>query len=300
MDKRFTLAETKGINPKAREITAWASRAVIDRDNELILGEAWQKPDSTKNFEMNPVLMPFHSYHDLPLGKVTRLDKSKDGLKFTAKFASTEAGKETFSFIEETGLASFSVGFIPRSSHEVKVEKLESAGFDVSTVPAGGNVRVYDHVELLEISLAPIPSNPQAITALSKAWRDGKVKTKELVQAMNNWEITLEPDIPKQAIPVSQIELAISGAIERALGGEKSARIIADSVKRTTSDLRARLGVEEEAKEAEVNISKAELSKKIDAAMVKVFKEKFTPENLKKEIRQAVEISIKKLRGIVE
>jgi len=186
MNKLYRLAETKGIDPKGRMITAWASRAdVVDRDGELITAEAWQHPDSTAAFERNPVLMPFHNYQALPLGKVTSLDKNDLGLAFAAKFAKTAAAEEAFGFIQDTGLASFSVGFLPKSSREVSVMELLEKGIDVSGA-RGDKVRVFDHVELVEISLAPIPSNPRA-TALGAAFVEGRVKSAELQQILEPW-----------------------------------------------------------------------------------------------------------------
>jgi phage head maturation protease len=187
MITQYLLTETKGVNADERTITAWASRAdCVDRDGELILAEAWQHPDSTAEFEKNPVFMPFHDYKSLPLGKVTELDKNSKGLAFTAVFANTNAANEAFQFITDMGgMASFSVGFLPQSSKNISVKDLRKHGIETSNAK-GDFVKAFDHVKLLEISLAPVPSNPRA-TALGLAATDGRVKSQELRAVLAPW-----------------------------------------------------------------------------------------------------------------
>jgi len=145
------------------------------------------KPDSTAAFERNPVLMAFHRYDALPLGKVMDLEKSKKGLKFTARFAKTTAASEAFeTILDLDGMASFSVGFIPKSSRDMSIKEVAELGVDTSGA-RGDRIRVYDHCELLEISLAPVPSCPMA-TALGAAYMDGKIKSIDLNKALAPWK----------------------------------------------------------------------------------------------------------------
>jgi len=212
----YRLTETKALDSKARTITAWASRAdVVDRDGELITAEAWQYPDSTAAFEKNSVLMAFHKYDALPLGKVTALDKNKLGLAFTAVFAKTAAAEEAFGFIKDTGLSSFSVGFIPKSSREMSVKEVAALGVDTAGA-RGDKIRVFDHVELLEISLAPVPSNPRA-TALGAAMLDGKVKSVELRTALEGWAVEVNKQDVDRAVNAAIRGIDFKGHVEAAV-----------------------------------------------------------------------------------
>ena len=207
--KLYRLAETKSVDAKARTIRAWASRAdVVDRDGELIAAEAWQHPDSTADFERNPVLCAFHKYDLLPLGKILSLEKNKKGLAFEAVFAKTAAAIEAFDFIVEMGgMASFSVAFLPKSSYDMSAKELSAKGVDTANA-RGDRVRVFDYVQLIEISLAPVPSNPRS-TALGLAYLDGKVKTKELRLILEPW--------------AAEIDAAqLGGAIDKAVGAAVS------------------------------------------------------------------------------
>jgi HK97 family phage prohead protease len=183
MDIRFCTAIKKGIDAKERRVTAWASVECIDRDNEVILASAWQHADSTSEFEKNPVGLVGHDYKSLPVFKVERLEKTGQGLKFTARFFETQAGREAFGFIRESGLASFSVAFIPVSWRDVRTSDLARMGIDTA-LAKGDRVRVYDHVKLIEISLVAIPANTLA-TALGAAFAEGRVKSLELRKALD-------------------------------------------------------------------------------------------------------------------
>jgi len=228
MITQYLLSVTKAINPAKRTITAWASRAdCVDRDGEIILAEAWQHPDSTAEFERNPVLMAFHKYDALPLGRVTQLDKNPKGLAFEAVFSNTAAASEAFSFIEDMdGLASFSVGFLPQSSRSVGVKDLRKRGVDTSNAK-GDVVRAFDHVKLLEISLAPVPSCPRA-TALGLASVEGRIKSLELKAALAPWQIEVDG---------LEIRAAVSERITRTLANMDVKKLVSAEVNRAAKEL---------------------------------------------------------------
>lgn len=186
MKTLFVPANKKSVNAKDREITAWASRAIIDRDDEVILGRAWMQPNSTRAFELNPVLLASHDYNSLPIGKVTKLEKSNDGLSFKAKFAKTAAAEEAWTIVRDLGLAAFSVGFIPKAYEELTPGDAQKHGYDISGLTKD-RIKVYTDIELLEISLVAVPANPRA-TAVGAAYADGKIKNRELALALKSWK----------------------------------------------------------------------------------------------------------------
>jgi len=304
MNTLYRLATTKGIDPKARTITAWASRAdVVDRDGELITAEAWQHPDSTAAFEKNSVLMAFHRYDALPLGKVIALDKSRLGLAFTAVFAKTAAATEAFNFIEEMGgMASFSVGFIPRSSREVGVKELADKGVDVSAAK-GDRVKVFDHVELIEISLAPIPSNPKA-TVLGAAFLEGKVKGAELKQILEPWGREVSEEDVNQALRRvdfdGMVRTAIKEKLPRALAdmtNEKYRRAIAEAIVEADLELRKKAREEEERRIKLAQFEKADLND--PETLRAVIMTKLEGIDFSKMISEQVALAIDKHRGRV-
>lgn len=188
------FARYKGYDRKTREVWGYASRPEIDRDNEVILAAAWKHPDSLRDFLKNPVLVAFHDYNQLPLGRVTQLEPRPDGLYFRAKFASTAAAKEAFQFILDTeGVAAFSVGFLPIEQQYISVKKLEKLGVDVKDYPSEEKIKTFTHVQLMEISLVPVPASAGS-TALGNALRNGQIKTKALAAAFKDYEIEIEPE----------------------------------------------------------------------------------------------------------
>jgi len=152
--------EVKKLQDRTYEFTA--STSTLDRDGEVIDPLGWD----LKNFKKNPVIMYAHDYRTLPIGKAPRVWVSKDGeLKNTVEFP-PEGTYEFADIVErlvDTGyLKTESVGFIPRKWEDGDGDKAPR--------------RTYLKQELLEISIVPVPSNPDA---LMNAVNDGIITTKE-------------------------------------------------------------------------------------------------------------------------
>jgi HK97 family phage prohead protease len=155
-----------------QSIIGWGSKPTMDRDKELILPNAWK----LDNYQKNPVLLLSHKYDVPPVGKVLWIKADANGLKFKAKFASTERGKELYQLYKEGIMNAFSVGFTPNKNGYVDnpTEK-EYQGT--------GLKRVYKDVELLEISCVAIPANSGALVEYVKS---GKIKTKQLQEELEH------------------------------------------------------------------------------------------------------------------
>ena len=141
------MEKLKGyLKVKDGEITGIASTQAQDRDGEVILQSGWD----LNNYMQNPVLMLMHNYQEFPVGKVTEIGVKDGKLQFTAIFSNaTEKAKEAYALVKEGVLSAFSVGFIPRN-------------YDGNTIT---------EAELLEISLVPVPANPQAVV-LAKQFQE--------------------------------------------------------------------------------------------------------------------------------
>ena len=153
--------EVKKVGERQYEFTA--SAETMDRDGEVIQAAGWD----LKNFKKNPVIMYAHDYRSLPVGKATRvwIDRKNKTLKNTIEFPpeGTYEFADTVERLVDTGyLKTESVGFIPKEWEEGDGEKEAR--------------RTFTKQELLEISIVPVPSNPDA---LRNAVSDGVITTKE-------------------------------------------------------------------------------------------------------------------------
>jgi len=177
---KFLQATFKSKNEEQRTIWAKASAPTLDRDREIIRADAWQLDE----FKKHPVLMVSHDYQALWIGKVEEITPKADGLYFKAVFAKTAEAEETWGLIRDTGIAAFSVGFIPISSENVPVKKLGPAE-QKAALAAGltldSSVRVYTKVQLLEISVVSVPSNTSATLLALKS----KARTPALRAALD-------------------------------------------------------------------------------------------------------------------
>lgn len=164
------MDKLKGILQKgeAGEIYGIASTEARDRQGELIRQDGWD----LDNFKTNPVIMLSHNYQEFPVGKATEIKVEKNQLIFRAVFTDvTQKAKEAYALVKEGILNAISVGFIPRDYDEKDGSIITKA-------------------ELLEISLVPIPANPQAVI-LAKEYKDNEI-AKYIVK--NFLEEEKEPD----------------------------------------------------------------------------------------------------------
>jgi HK97 family phage prohead protease len=173
-NKLWIILEEKEFDDSERSIVAWASKPVVDRDRELILGSAW----NVDAFLKNPVLMLSHDYRTPPIGRVLWTKATDEGLKFKAKFAKSQAGEEIYNLYKEGIMRAFSVGFVAKQFSD---NEEEMRGF-LKDYKGQMPRRVYTEVELLEISCVSIPACPDALVELVKS---GKIQTKALIDIVN-------------------------------------------------------------------------------------------------------------------
>ena len=142
-------SEVKKVGERQYEFIA--STMDMDRDKEVIDVNGWD----LKNFKKNPVIMFGHDYHSLPIGRATKIGV-KDGKLMNVVEFPPEGTYEFADIVQrlvDTGyLKTQSVGFIPKEWEDGDFE-------EKSDKPR----RTFKKQELLEISIVPVPSNPNAL-----------------------------------------------------------------------------------------------------------------------------------------
>lgn len=190
MDKQFLkgLVDKESINEKDGTISvAVATDSSVDRDGEIIETAGID----TTNFEKNPVLLYAHDYRSDPIGKVLQIIKEQGRMLFKPQFAvdASPRAKQYFELVKGGFLNAFSIGFIPK-----KWEDRQLAD--------GSTQRVFTVSELLEISLVPVPANPNALV-LAREYKgiDGKGFDAEVLKEL---EQNLEKPSEEEVIPPAE------------------------------------------------------------------------------------------------
>jgi HK97 family phage prohead protease len=159
--------EVKKVGERQYEFIA--STADMDRDGEIIDVNGWD----LKNFKKNPVIMYAHDYSTLPIGKATKIGVRDGKLMNVVEFPpeGTYEFADTVQRLVDTGyLKTQSVGFIPKKWEDTELNDDEEKNPNKPR-------RTYTKQELLEISIVPVPSNPNA---LRNAVEEGIITQKQL------------------------------------------------------------------------------------------------------------------------
>jgi HK97 family phage prohead protease len=164
--KYFTIDKGE-FDEKDFTVTATASKEVIDRDGDLIKVDGIE----LKNWKKNPVIMLFHNYHDFPVGVGVGKKAWVDGkdLKVKFKFLIDDNDKafQAARLWKAGALKGLSVGFTP-DYNEIDYPEQKGA----KQQPR----RIFKKVELLEVSVVPIPANQDALMAsVSKSLDNGEI-----------------------------------------------------------------------------------------------------------------------------
>lgn len=173
LTKKFVVTE-KVLNNDGT-IRLYVSPAVIDRDNELIIPEAWE----LENFKKNPVLVSQHSWYGSlqnVIGRVNEVGTDEKGLWVVIEYYFGAGNDEAdwAYFLAKKNQAAYSVGFIVK----------ETASGENYVVDGKKPDRVISRAELLELSQVIIPANQDATTM-----QNSFVKTfKEFVAEKNEIE----------------------------------------------------------------------------------------------------------------
>ena len=168
----------------------------IDRMEEVISADGWQ----LANYKKNPVFLWAHNYNMPPIGRSLRtwVDKATKRLKFKIEFANAETypfADTIYQLYKGGFMNAVSVGFIPLETEERKDDD-KSGEHDYRADSKGKKDkeprRRYVRQELLELSAAPVPANPEA---LQNAVTAGIISDKDVAEL-------------EQVVTLNQIEVA--------------------------------------------------------------------------------------------
>ena len=191
--KYYTAEKDKTeVKKKERAVISYISTGIKDRDGEKLI------PDGVvlDNYTKNPIVPFGHNYKSIPPAKNMWIKKDEKGLIAKTVFAKSKSAEEYYqAYTEDIGgtgplLNAFSVGFIPLDWTDTEAKALEKD----PDLPK----RTYNKWELLEYSLVPIPSCPEALTIAVEKGLISKKLLKELeievVKDVEDREIEVELD----------------------------------------------------------------------------------------------------------
>ena len=223
IDSVIKAEETEG-----RTVKFAVSKNSVDRDNDTIKQTGW----TLDNFKKNPVVPFGHNYKDLPVAKSLTIDIVKNQLVSVAEFVS----KEIYPFAD-TVYQMIKGGFLNATS----------VGFKALAYEQNDERGGYDFLkqELLEYSVVPIPSNPDALvqardagidTALLKEWAESVLDSfgDNAAKGLTITKAELEEMFKTMSAPQFYIpQLLGSSGVE-----SETAKLLREvySVKTTTSD----------------------------------------------------------------
>jgi HK97 family phage prohead protease len=131
----------------ARTFRFVASTGTLDRDGDILDPDGWR----LDAFRRNPVILVAHESRSLPVARAAYVGVVDGQLVLDVEFppaGTTRVADEVFNLVREGFLRAVSVGFVPDDWE-----------------PLVGGGRRYTSMELLEVSLVPIPANPEALLA---------------------------------------------------------------------------------------------------------------------------------------
>lgn len=150
MEMHTRTALVRAIDEKARRVTFVASTEAID-SYDSVIRQNWR----LDRWNANPVVLFAHNQRDLPIGKGVDLKVVKAETLIEVEFASLELNPladQVFRLVLGEFLRGCSIGFYP---HKVSYEEIDNR-----------DVVVLDDNELLELSITPLPANPETLAKL--------------------------------------------------------------------------------------------------------------------------------------
>lgn len=132
-------------------IKGYANTVAKDRAGDVIPAETWKTSSALTNYMKNPILLAFHN-HTMPIGEVTALNITSEGLEVTARIPKS-APEHVYGLIKDQILKAFSVGF-----------RILDADYN-----SDADIFVIKDLELHEISVVSVPCNQDSLFSLQKS-----------------------------------------------------------------------------------------------------------------------------------
>lgn len=151
LDTAFTKQDSPDDNGEYSSvmIEGYASTNDIDRSRDVVSASVWEK--GLENYLKNPVVLAYHDYSQ-PVGRVMEHKTDSKGLWIKARISS--AAEDVYKLVKDGVMTAFSIGF-----------RVLDAEYNPSA-----EVFLIKEVELLEISVVPVPANQNTTFSLSKAF----------------------------------------------------------------------------------------------------------------------------------
>jgi HK97 family phage prohead protease len=151
MVHRDALISSTDTSDGERHVKFVASDESVDRYGDIIRATGWQ----LDNFRQNPVLLFGHQSRALPVGSVDPIQVVGTQLIADCNFlppGATQMADEVWACVDAGALRAVSVGFAPTGPMNMLLDN-------------NGNWTGYEFTsqELLELSVVPVPANPQAL-----------------------------------------------------------------------------------------------------------------------------------------
>jgi HK97 family phage prohead protease len=147
MQTRSIGLEVKTINESGRSIDCIASTETVDSYGDIV-EQVW----NLQRYLANPVVLFAHNSRELPIGHAENVRVESGALRARIIFATADANpkaEQVWQSVRQKTLRGVSVGFYPNAVREEKRD--------------GRSVLVLSDNELHEISVVPVPANPDAV-----------------------------------------------------------------------------------------------------------------------------------------
>lgn len=216
MNRKALAAE---VSSTAKGFTAVITAETLDRDGEVLIPQGM----NSREFDQNPVLFWNHDYAK-PVGKCVGLKRGDRSIVGEFTFAKKPEGyvgeffPEVAAALVGQGIVNaVSVGYVPESGGIRRATDVDRKkyGDDVQTV--------FSRWKLLEVSLAPLQANPDALITAVKKGLVSPVAAKQFfgVEPPKRTVVTIALDAPrsteKKAAPIDLSEI-VRREVARARG----------------------------------------------------------------------------------
>lgn len=224
---KFVKAKVANIDEKAMEVDAVVSTGAIDRDREIIMPSAWGA--KLAYYMEHPVLLDSHNYGDVnsQIGKAVSVTSDQSGLKCRFKYFAGQgnASADWAWYLAKNGEAMYSVGFIPGA--EMSYDDLPTPM--QAEVNSGKLRRVFNDVELLEVSQVVVGSNRGALQVIGNAAPEGEVAL--YAQAVQKQFGDKLPDFAVQPIKKANEAMVVCGKCQTSVDWTKEPEVSMGGVK---------------------------------------------------------------------
>ncbi len=155
--RAYTTAEVKDAKDADRTVEHAITVRIVDRDGDVVEPTGMR----AEAYRRNPIVLFGHNPWKFPVGKNISLDVRGDRVIAKTKFAGlaqhNEEAETAYRLVRDGFLRGWSIGFKPITMSQDRA------------LPDQDGIW-FKEWELMEYSLVPIPSNPQALTQRAKAY----------------------------------------------------------------------------------------------------------------------------------